>query len=120
VAVEGDGPAVARLRAALSGVAGWSVRGEPAGRAVERLAAAGERFDVVLLDPPRAGAAEAIEGILRVGAARVVYVSCDPMTLGRDVARLEAGGLRATVAWPVDMMPQTWHVETVCLLERAR
>jgi 23S rRNA (uracil1939-C5)-methyltransferase len=120
VAVEGDRHAAARLRAALAaaGRPHWRAWTEPAGRAVERLLANGERFDVVVLDPPRAGAAEAVDGIARLEPARVVYVSCDPMTLARDLGRLAQGGLRARVAWPVDMMPHTWHIEVVALLAR--
>jgi 23S rRNA (uracil1939-C5)-methyltransferase len=119
VAVEGDAPAAMRLRALVAAEPSWQALAEPAGRAVDRLARAGERFDVVVLDPPRAGAAEAIDGIVQLRPERVVYVSCDPMTLARDVARLAAAGLVARVAWPVDMMPHTWHVEVVCLLARA-
>ena len=118
VAVEGDRAAVARLRAAVA-EAGWTVSAEPAERAVDRLARAGERFDVVVLDPPRAGAIEVVDGLARLAPARIVYVSCDPMTLQRDLAALARHGYVARTAWPVDMMPHTWHVEVVCLVERA-
>jgi 23S rRNA (uracil1939-C5)-methyltransferase len=94
------------------------VDGEPVARALERLLRLRQQFDVVLLDPPRAGAAEAIAGVAQLGAARLVYVSCDPMTLARDVQALARLGYRATKAWPVDMMPHTFHVEVVCLIER--
>ena len=70
-------------------------------------------FDAILLDPPRTGAADAIDGILRHAPATIIYVSCDPATLARDAARLVAAGYRATDAWPVDVMPQTAHVEVV-------
>lgn len=118
VAVEGERHAAARLGRLVAGQR-WQVRAEPAERAVAALARAGERFDVVVLDPPRAGAAAAVDGMAALGAARIVYVSCDPMTLQRDVAALGRAGYRARTAWPVDMMPHTWHVEVVCLLERA-
>jgi 23S rRNA (uracil1939-C5)-methyltransferase len=118
IAVEGDAHAGARLRAALAATPTWKALAEPAGRAVDRLARAGERFDVVILDPPRAGAADTVDGIIALGPERVVYVSCDPMTLARDAARLAAAGLVPRVAWPVDMMPHTWHIETVLLLSR--
>jgi 23S rRNA (uracil1939-C5)-methyltransferase len=119
VAVEGDRPAATRLRALLADRPGWRVDSDAAGRAVERLVRAGERFDVVVLDPPRAGAADVVERLAALGPARVVYVSCDPMTLARDLATLLRHGLQARTAWPVDMMPQTWHVEVVALLERS-
>lgn len=75
-------------------------------------------FDAIVLDPPRTGAAEAVDGILRHAPRVVVYVSCDPATLARDVADLVAAGYRATDAWPIDLMPQTAHVEVVLRLER--
>jgi 23S rRNA (uracil1939-C5)-methyltransferase len=116
VAIEGDRPAVARLRE----VAGdWQIEADAAARTVERLARAGERFDVVVLDPPRAGAADVVAKLAALAPARIVYVSCDPMTLARDLATLASVGYTARVAWPVDMMPQTWHVEVVCLVTPA-
>jgi 23S rRNA (uracil1939-C5)-methyltransferase len=77
-----------------------------------------EHVDAIVLDPPRAGAAEAIDGILRLAPSRIAYVSCDPATLARDAGRLVAAGYRATDAWPLDLMPQTSHVEVVMRLER--
>jgi 23S rRNA (uracil1939-C5)-methyltransferase len=74
--------------------------------------------DAVVLDPPRTGAAEAIDGIVRLAPHVIVYVSCDPATLARDLDRLVAAGYRATDAWPMDLMPQTAHVEVVVRLER--
>jgi 23S rRNA (uracil1939-C5)-methyltransferase len=118
VAVEGDAEACARLRINL-GHPRWTVRQQPAGRAADELAAAHSRFDVVVLDPPRAGAAEALAGIARLAPERIVYVSCDPMTLARDLERLSNHGFLARVAWPVDMMPHTSHVEVVCLVTPA-
>jgi len=86
---------------------------------VERvLAARAGPIDVIVLDPPRTGAADAIAGILRLAPRRVVYVSCDPATLARDVARLD-GKLVAGEAWPLDLMPHTSHVEVVMRLDRA-
>jgi 23S rRNA (uracil1939-C5)-methyltransferase len=76
-------------------------------------------WDAIVLDPPRTGAADAIDGIVRAAPRIVVYVSCDAATLARDAARLiDAGGYRATCAWPLDLMPQTAHVEVVMRLER--
>ena len=84
---------------------------------IPRLLARGERFDAVILDPPRKGADEAL--LNAIAAARiptVSYVSCNPATLARDVKRLAAQGYRMEYAVPVDMFPWTGHVETVCLL----
>jgi len=89
----------------------------PVHEVLARVAGAGGPWDAVALDPPRTGAAEAIEGILRAAPRTIVYVSCDVATLARDAARL--AGYRATDAWPLDVMPQTAHVEVVLRLQRA-
>jgi 23S rRNA (uracil1939-C5)-methyltransferase len=86
------------------------------GAAADVLARAAGPFDAIVLDPPRTGAREATDGILRHAPAVIVYVSCDAATLARDAARLVAGGYRATDAWPIDLMPQTAHVEVVLRL----
>ncbi len=83
---------------------------------VARMLETAKPATAVVLDPPRAGAAEAIAGILRVAPRTIIYVSCDPATLARDAARLVAGGYRAERAWPFDLMPQTAHVEIVLRL----
>ncbi len=75
-------------------------------------------YAAVVLDPPRAGAADAIASIVRFGPRIIVYVSCDPATLARDATKLLEAGYRATDAWPIDLMPQTSHVEVVLRLER--
>jgi len=73
--------------------------------------------DVVTVDPPRKGLAEdVIAAIARMSPRRVVYVSCDPATLARDVKRFAALGYEASRAVAVDMFPRADHVETVCLL----
>jgi 23S rRNA (uracil1939-C5)-methyltransferase len=72
--------------------------------------------DVVVLDPPRTGAVEATEGIAMLAPSRIVYVSCDPATLARDLLRL--AGYAAREAWPLDLMPHTHHVEVVVRLDR--
>ena len=75
-----------------------------------------QKYDVVVLDPPREGAKEVCRNLHRLAPPRVVYVSCDPMTLARDVKALLAGGYRVERASPVDQMPQSFHVETVVVL----
>jgi 23S rRNA (uracil1939-C5)-methyltransferase len=78
------------------------------------------RFDAALLDPPRAGATpEALDALLSAGVARIVYISCDPATLARDARRLVGGGYRLDWAQPLDMFPQTFHVECVAVFTRA-
>ena len=76
--------------------------------------------DAVVLDPPRKGCEKVLlDAILSVAPARIVYVSCDPATLARDLKILCAGGAYALESvQPVDMFPMTMHVETVCLLSK--
>ena len=86
-----------------------------------RLEAEGLRPDVITVDPPRKGLApEVIGSIAAMGPERVVYVSCDPATLGRDVKRFGELGYRAVRACAVDMFPATRHVETVVLLSHKK
>ena len=86
---------------------------------MRRAAGQGLRPDVVFLDPPRAGSTPAcIEAVARMAPARVVYVSCDPETLARDVALFARQGYRAKQFVPVDLFPHTNHIETVVLLSK--
>jgi 23S rRNA (uracil1939-C5)-methyltransferase len=76
--------------------------------------------EAVVLDPPRAGCEPAaIAELIRLGTERLVYVSCEPSTHARDVAALVRGGYRVRRAAIVDMFPQTYHIESVALLERS-
>jgi len=85
----------------------------------ERLAADGMRPDVVVVDPPRKGLAEpAVRSIAGMEPGRVVYVSCDPATLARDVRRFAEWGYAARRAEAVDLFPRTAHVEAIVLLQR--
>lgn len=75
--------------------------------------------DVVFMDPPRAGSDEAfLSSVIKLAPKRVVYVSCNPETLARDLKYLTKQGYEAVECTPVDMFPWTKHVETVCLLSR--
>jgi 23S rRNA (uracil1939-C5)-methyltransferase len=116
-AVEVEGPALGLARLDLAGAAVRFYAG-----AALPLAAAlgreGRRFGAALLDPPREGA-KGIGPVLRdLGVPRAVYVSCDPATLARDLQGCVAAGLRVAAAQPVDLFPQTHHVEGVALLVR--
>lgn len=83
------------------------------------LAKEGQRFDVLLADPPRTGAAELAAAARDLGVRRVVYVACDAGALAGDAARLVAAGFRLRTLQLVDMFPGTHHSETLALLERA-
>ena len=71
--------------------------------------------DVLVLDPPRAGAADSLDDIPRLKIHKVVYVSCDPTTLARDMRRLSQFGYRLECLQPIDLFPQTYHVETIAV-----
>lgn len=86
---------------------------------MRKMAEEGERADVVFMDPPRSGSTEEfIESVARMRPKRVVYVSCNPETLARDLGIFKGKGYMAEGAWPYDLFPHTGHVETVCLLSR--
>lgn len=111
----------ARENAQRNGVANAEFICEDAGRFMTRLAKQKQAPDVVIMDPPRAGSdMPFLRSLLALAPKRVVYVSCNPETLARDVAVLCAGGYRAEKAVPVDMFPWTEHVETVMLLVQQR
>jgi 23S rRNA (uracil1939-C5)-methyltransferase len=79
------------------------------------------RPDVVVVDPPRAGLSQkVVRRVLEAGAKRVVYVSCNPTTLAPNARQLVDGGYRLVTVRPVDMFPQTPHIEAVALLEQPR
>lgn len=85
------------------------------------MANAGEHCDVLFMDPPRAGSDTAfLSCALTLAPRRIVYVSCNPETLARDLNFLTKRGYRAEKIQPVDMFPHTDHVETVCLLTREK
>ena len=90
-----------------------------AGQAAKMLADRRTRPDVIVVDPPRKGvSADVIEAIGTMVPQRVVYVSCDPATLARDLKRLTAAGYTLQTAEAFDLFPRCAHVETVALLSR--
>lgn len=90
-----------------------------AGQAAQMLCEQGERPDVIVVDPPRKGlSAEAIDAMKKLSAPRIVYVSCDPATLARDIKLLGEGGYRLVRAEAVDLFPRCAHVESVVLMTR--
>ena len=94
---------------------------DDAGRFMQKLAKEGNAPDVVMMDPPRAGSDQKfLQSLLMLKPKRVVYVSCNPETLARDLRVLVDGGYRAEWATPVDMFPGTEHVETVVMLSHKK
>ena len=114
-------PAVenARENAAANGIENVEFFCGDAGDIAARLAEERLRPEVICVDPPRKGLApEVIDAMVQMGPERIVYVSCDPATLGRDVKLLAQRGYAARRAAAVDLFPGTAHVETVCLLSK--
>ena len=105
-ACDGDPAAIARGARNVPG-ARWSLR-PPALDA-----------DTVVLDPPREGADKIHLAAAARARRRIVYVSCDPQTLGRDARLLRASGFELTRAVALDLMPQTFHVEVVATFDRS-
>jgi len=90
----------------------------PAEEVLPALVRMGERATLAVLDPPRSGAGAAvIETLSALGVRRLAYVSCDPATLARDAAALCSMGYQLVTVQPLDMFPQTYHVESVALWE---
>ena len=90
-----------------------------AGRFITEMAEAGEQLDVVMMDPPRAGSTEEfLSAVCKMSPPTVVYVSCNPETLARDLKYLTTHGYNVEKIQPVDMFPWTEHVETVVKLTK--
>jgi len=111
----------ARENAARNGIENAEFLCSDAGEAAKSLAERGLRPKVVVVDPPRKGMDEAaVSAVAYMSPERVVYVSCNPATLARDILRFNALGYTLAKAAAVDMFPRTCHVETVCCLYRQK
>ena len=109
----------ARDNAARNGILNAEFFCGDAGQAALELEKSGVRTDVVVVDPPRKGLnADTIEALRRMSPKRIVYVSCDPATLARDVALLKERGYALKTAAAADLFPRCAHVETVVLLSK--
>lgn len=120
IGIEGQGSAIrsARSNAARAGLGNTEFRQSPIHAACDQLVAEGAVFDCVVIDPPRQGAPGLSRQLAAVTGRRLVYISCDPATLARDLGELAAAGFAIRRLQPVDMFPQTHHIETVALLEK--
>lgn len=96
----------------------WFVEAD-AGLFMEQAAREGQAYDVVFMDPPRAGADERfLKSLCRLNPDRIVYISCNPSTQARDLRHLTHEGYQVRSIVPVDLFPMTSHVETVVLLSK--
>lgn len=120
VEVNRDAVADARANAAANGVRNAVFHTADAGEFMQGMAEAGERADVVMLDPPRAGCSQKfLRSLLTLAPRRIVYISCNPETQARDLLTLTRGGYAVKKIQPVDMFPFTSHVESVVCLTRS-
>jgi 23S rRNA (uracil1939-C5)-methyltransferase len=120
VAVEGRSQAVqsAKLNAQRNGIENIRWRAQPVPTALAQLARSKESFSKIVLDPPRAGAKGIDRDLAALGAETILYISCDPPTLARDLAGLAKRGYRLATVQPIDLFPQTFHVEALALVKR--
>ena len=122
VAVELNSTAIregtARAKREMMSNIAW--RKSPVLSALKDFEKRGERFDAVILDPPRRGAKEEVAKISSLQPQKIVYISCDPATLARDIRTLRKVGYALDVVQPIDMFPQTHHIEGIALLKKSR
>ena len=118
VGVEEYAPAIdsARSNALRNGVTNASFYARPAEGAAREFASA--PIDLVVIDPPRTGAYALVGELIDAKPAHILYISCDPPTLARDLVPLCHGGYRPLWSRPFDLFPQTYHTESVTLLAR--
>ncbi len=118
--VEGHRGAVeAARRAAREQCLGGEFRAQDVALAASELRRAGRSFELVVLDPPRAGAFDILDDLAAIAQRSIAYVACDPVTLARDLRWLSAHGFRLEQVTAYDMFPHTHHFETLAWLERS-
>lgn len=119
VEVNGDAVRDAIANAKMNKIKNVHFYKADAGEFMVKMAAAGQKADVVFMDPPRAGSdRKFLNSLLRLKPRKVVYISCNPETLKRDLGYLTGNGYRVKKIQPVDMFPMTEGIETVSLLSR--
>ena len=105
--------------ARINGIKNAKFYAGDAGEFMTVMAAEGEKADVLFMDPPRAGSDEAfLSSAVKLGPEKIIYISCNPETLARDLRYLKKKKYEVKEAWPVDCFAWTSHVETVALLTR--
>lgn len=120
VEVNRDAVADARVNARENGIKNAVFQAADAGEFMSAMARAREHADVVMLDPPRAGCSpKFLQSLLSLAPRRIVYISCNPETLARDLHTLTRGGYTVRRIRPFDLFPYTNHVETVVCLTKS-
>jgi 23S rRNA (uracil1939-C5)-methyltransferase len=111
----------AKINAKINGTENARFICADAAEAAKTLEDEGIKPDTVILDPPRKGCDKALlETVVKMDPERIVYVSCDPATLARDLAILEENGYKTQTAIPFDLFPRTVHIECCALLCRTQ
>lgn len=118
--IEGQGSAIrsAKQNSKLAGHSNSEFRKQPVQDACRELARKDRRFDTIIIDPPRQGAPGLSQLLSNLTRKRLIYISCDPATLCRDMAELVNHNFHLQTLQPIDMFPQTHHIECVALLEK--
>ena len=121
IELNGDAVKDARVNARENQMRNIQFEQGDAGDYMQEMAMMGESADVVFMDPPRSGSTEIfMESVVKMGPKKVVYVSCNPETLARDLAYFAKHGYAVKKMQPVDMFPATEHVETVVLMSKVK
>lgn len=120
VGIEGQGSAIrsAKANSSNAGLSNTTYYKKPIHTACGELATEGASFDCLIIDPPRQGIPGLASQLATLCRNRMIYISCDPATLSRDLGDLTATGFRVTRIQPIDMFPHTHHIETAVLLEK--
>ena len=113
-----DSIAAAEANRTLNGITNAEFICADAVVGLKQLVDSGRWFNTVILDPPRSGASEAVADLCRLKPERIIYISCDPSTLARDCGQFAQCGYHVCDCIPVDMFPQTYHLESVTLLQK--
>lgn len=119
VELNGDAVRDARMNAKENQMSNIEFRQGDAGEFMVAMAEKGQKMDVVFMDPPRAGSDERfLSSVVKLGPKKVVYISCNPVTLERDLKYLVKHGYAVDKIQPVEMFPYTEHIENVCSLHK--
>lgn len=117
---EGQASAIrsAKKNAAINNLTNCTFIKKPVHHACAELKTQGTKFGCIILDPPRSGAPDLASTLAELTDKKIIYISCDPATLSRDLAQLIQHGFQIDTVQPIDMFPQTHHIETIVLLKK--